>query len=319
MADASRPYLLSRDLETYVEHYWSVEWDYRGVTPGHVEIPRTERPHELRASRGRPDHGRPPPYVLAAAERRRGTAFAVKFTPGGLYPFLCCSISTLTDTTTAIESIFGGDGVALARTVQPARSDARRVAIVEAFLRRRAPAPDEVVARVAKLVYAVAADRGIVKVDDFAARAAMHPRALQRLFAKDVGAGPKWVIQRYRLHEAAEQLASGRAVNQADLAMSLGYSDQAHFVRDFKSVVGTSPAAYARAGSTGSSTMNVRSAPTTLVTRAIGMVAAVAYVQTPAPPAQSEWTYPAAASGKHWHRDGTGDGYVWRDHHHCPR
>jgi hypothetical protein len=31
-------YLPSRDLEPYVEHYWSVEWDYRGVTPGHVEI-----------------------------------------------------------------------------------------------------------------------------------------------------------------------------------------------------------------------------------------------------------------------------------------
>jgi AraC-like DNA-binding protein len=31
------------------------------------------------------------------------------------------------------------------------------------------------------------------------------------------------------------------------LALALGYTDQAHFVRDFKAVVGTSPAAYARA------------------------------------------------------------------------
>jgi AraC-like DNA-binding protein len=74
----------------------------------------------------------------------------------------------------------------------------------------------------------------------------MNKRTLQRLFAKYVGVSPKWVIQRYRLHEAAEQLAAGSSIGQAALAADLGYSDQAHFVRDFKSVVGMTPLAYAR-------------------------------------------------------------------------
>ena len=43
--------------------------------------------------------------------------------------------------------------------------------------------------------------------------------------------------------------------------------------------------------------MNLSARLTTRVTRAIGTVAAIAIVQTPALPAQSEWTYPAAASG----------------------
>ena len=72
-------------------------------------------------------------------------------------------------------------------------------------------------------------------------------RMLQRLFATYVGVSPKWVIQRYRLHEAAEQLASGASISHSALALDLGYTDQAHFVHDFKAVVGTSPAAYARA------------------------------------------------------------------------
>ena len=70
---------------------------------------------------------------------------------------------------------------------------------------------------------------------------------LQRLFGRYVGVSPKWVIQRYRLHEAAEQLATGESVSQTELALNLGYSDQAHFIRDFKAIVGVSPAAYARA------------------------------------------------------------------------
>ena len=83
-------------------------------------------------------------------------------------------------------------------------------------------------------------------VEDLVHRYGLNKRTLQRLFAKYVGVSPKWVIQRYRLHEAAEQLVAGASVSQAAIAMSLGYSDQAHFVRDFKSVVGVSPAAYAR-------------------------------------------------------------------------
>jgi AraC-like DNA-binding protein len=52
------------------------------------------------------------------------------------------------------------------------------------------------------------------------------------------------VIKRYRLHEAAARL--GGAVDMAALALELGYFDQAHFIRDFKAVVGQPPGRYAR-------------------------------------------------------------------------
>jgi AraC-like DNA-binding protein len=96
------------------------------------------------------------------------------------------------------------------------------------------------------MVYATAKDRSILKVEDLAARYSQNTRTLQRLFARYVGVSPKWVIQRYRLHEAAQRLASGD-VKQTELALKLGYADQAHFVRDFKAVVGKSPGAYMKA------------------------------------------------------------------------
>ncbi|WP_334071861.1 helix-turn-helix domain-containing protein [Burkholderia cepacia] len=57
---------------------------------------------------------------------------------------------------------------------------------------------------------------------------------------------PKWVICRYRLHEAADKLAGGEAVDLAELAQALGYFDQAHFTRDFRKLVGKAPAEYRR-------------------------------------------------------------------------
>ena len=234
----------SAELASYVEHYWSVEWDFRGTAPERVEI----LPHPSVHLIFQRDVGARIMGVTRGKFSRllsgEGGIFAVKFTPGGFHPFLGAAVSTLTDTIASVRDVLGDDGVTLARAVLTARTDASRIAIVEAFLLQRLQRDDDVV-RVASLVYSVAKDRTIVKVDDLVARSAVSRRTLERLFAKYVGVSPKWVIQRYRLHEAAEQLGSGD-VNQAALAMSLGYSDQAHFVRDFKAVVGTSPGAYAR-------------------------------------------------------------------------
>ena len=71
-------------------------------------------------------------------------------------------------------------------------------------------------------------------------------RTLQRLFDETVGVSPKWVIQRYRLHEAAARMAAAAAIDWADIALELGYADQAHFIRDFRKLVGRSPADYVK-------------------------------------------------------------------------
>ena len=68
---------------------------------------------------------------------------------------------------------------------------------------------DEQGAHAGTIVYAIAADRTILRVEDLVERYAINVRMLQRLFAESVGVTPKWVIQRYRLHEAAERLANG--------------------------------------------------------------------------------------------------------------
>jgi len=56
---------------------------------------------------------------------------------------------------------------------------------------------------------------------------------------------PKWVIKRYRLHEVAERLAGGEVVDWPGMVVELGYSDQAHFIKDFKTIVGSTPGEYA--------------------------------------------------------------------------
>ena len=59
------------------------------------------------------------------------------------------------------------------------------------------------------------------------------------------GCTPKWLIQRRRLHEAAERLSGEERPDLARVAADLGYADQAHFGRDFRAVTGLTPGAFA--------------------------------------------------------------------------
>jgi transcriptional regulator GlxA family with amidase domain len=83
-----------------------------------------------------------------------------------------------------------------------------------------------------------------VRVDQLADLAGTSVRSLQRLFATYVGVSPKAVLARYRLQDAAAAIDDGEVEDLAGLAASLGWFDQAHFSRDFRSVVGMTPSAY---------------------------------------------------------------------------
>lgn len=237
----------SPDLGVYVEHYWLVEWDLRGLAPELAQTLPHPSVHMIFEGEGRSRIAGVTRARFSRLLEGQGGVFAVKFRPGGFHPFVAVPVSRFSDTRLGLGEVFGSEGDDLDRAVLAESAVSGRIAVVEEFLRRRRPPPDDNVVRVAEMVYRVARERGILRVEDLVERYGTNKRTLQRLFAKYVGVSPKWVIQRYRLHEAAERLAADGSVSQSALALSLGYSDQAHFVRDFKATVGLSPAAYARA------------------------------------------------------------------------
>jgi AraC-like DNA-binding protein len=94
------------------------------------------------------------------------------------------------------------------------------------------------------VVEQIASDRTITRVAQVAERIGLSQRTLQRLFSQYVGVSPKWVIRRYRLLEAADHLAHHADADLPDLAQTLGYFDQAHFINDFRATIGSTPTEY---------------------------------------------------------------------------
>jgi AraC family transcriptional regulator, chemosensory pili system protein ChpD len=78
---------------------------------------------------------------------------------------------------------------------------------------------------------------------ELAERLGLSRFALMRRFKSDFGITPHAFVLRLRVERARERLARGSDLR--DLAHELGFADQSHFTRVFKSVVGMTPGAYA--------------------------------------------------------------------------
>jgi AraC-like DNA-binding protein len=178
--------------------------------------------------------------------------FGVKFRPGGFRSFLDSPVSKLADRIIPARRVFGKEVEELQEVVLSSVPENDKVRAAGAFFRARMPKPDPAIAVASQLVDLILHEPEIKTVDDLARGASMGKRSLQRLFSEYVGVSPKWVIRRYRLHELIEKFNSGSKLDWPQLALELGYFDQAHLINDFKSIVGFSPTEYRKLLSTSS-------------------------------------------------------------------
>jgi AraC-like DNA-binding protein len=237
----------SADLTDLVERHWLVSWDLPAGRRAEVTL----LPHpcvNLVHDRGQVMIAGVGRELFSYEYEGTGRVFGVKFRPGGFLPFLRRPVATLTDQYLPLAALWGAaDADRLARDLTAAPDLDALVAAAERHLRAHWPRPDPEVATVGRIVHALLHDRAITRVDDVTARFGLSARSLQRLFQRYVGVSPKWVLQRYRLHEAAARLAEEPSGSWAEVAADLGYFDQSHFIRDFTRAVGLTPVAYARA------------------------------------------------------------------------
>jgi AraC-like DNA-binding protein len=183
---------------------------------------------------------------LARRLAGEGRTFGIAFRPAMFHALLRSSMSEFTDRTVSLERVLGSAANAWTAALDVTREAEDRFAITEAFLAPLLPPPSPELVRMRDLVERMATERSILRVEDACVNSGMSSRQLQRSFLNYVGVSPKWIIQRYRLHEAAMQLSRPSPPTLAALAASLGYADQAHFNRDFKRATGQTPRAFGR-------------------------------------------------------------------------
>ncbi|WP_248924436.1 helix-turn-helix domain-containing protein [Paenibacillus hamazuiensis] len=230
-------------LAYFVEHYWIVQWDLRGEEPFFSENlphPSVHLVFEKNNTRIVGVVTGKFGYLL----EDRGAVFGIKFRPGAFYPFARIPVSRITDKSAKLEQFFEADGQELENKILSQPSPELMVKLAESFLSEKVPERDPAVELIGRIHQTIISDRELKRVEAVAARFQMTLRSLQRLFNQYVGVSPKWVIQRYRLHEIAERMAEEENLNWSELAAELGYHDQTHLIKAFKSIIGMAPEQY---------------------------------------------------------------------------
>lgn len=240
------------DLAGFIEHFWSVQWTLGEGEHQQVETLPYPSVH-LVFERGASEIVGVMRGKFVRELSGEGCVFGIKFHPGAFRPFYGRPVKELANRRIPPANVLGATFKKWEREILAAASVPERQAVAENFLLERLPPFDPEIDRITALTRRIIDDRTIVRVEQLAELSGLGVRALQRLFGEYVGATPKWVIGRYRIQDALERVRSPlHGVNWATLARELGYADQAHFIRDFKGLIGATPRAFATQGEKGS-------------------------------------------------------------------
>ncbi|MFL0287535.1 DUF6597 domain-containing transcriptional factor [Mycobacterium sp. SMC-18] len=232
----------------WVENFWSVTWDLRDVEPFDstvITFPAVHLTHEWGTDEVRHGHRLPATLVHGVVERvftttlsGAGSVVGARFRPGGFAARFGRDAGALTGRVLPVGAELLGAAVPFADDID------RAAAALDAAIGNHTDV-DATYRDLTRLLDRVRADSQLHRVEQVMALSPWSERTTQRVFRRYVGVPVKWVLCRYRLQHAALQIETVPDLDFADLAVRLGWYDQAHFINDFHAMLGCTPGEYA--------------------------------------------------------------------------
>ncbi len=170
---------------------------------------------------------------------------AVQFAPGGSMPFTHRRADDFCDAVVEGTSVFGESVLSLRRELLGLDDPAAILARVGQWLTARHDASYETPRDVQLGLERVLESPGVVRWTEFVeAEVSVSYKHFVELFHKHVGPSPKTLQRILRFSQVFEGVQGKQKVNWAEVSQALGYSDQAHFIREFREFSGYRPAEF---------------------------------------------------------------------------
>jgi AraC-like DNA-binding protein len=169
-------------------------------------------------------------------------SFAVSFYPHGFSLVADRSLDDLVDREVPLAMPFGAAPAKALETALCAAPDTpQRIARMEAFLMERLKSEDSINRVVRATVDALLAAGGSRSIASVLEEHQAQRRMLERQFKKHTGLSPKQWSKALRLHASLQSMLSKEKQSLTSVAYKHHYFDQAHFVKDFKALTGSTP------------------------------------------------------------------------------
>ncbi len=251
-------FLPHASLRDYVKCFWILERDYTPEDPNEEVIP--DACIELIFNFGAP-------YVLQAdglSEREMSAAFliglqnkpllfrssgtvkivAARFYAWGALPFLAIQAQTLSTLPLTLSRDWHALAQRLETKVQADDYEGAVASLEDFLIGKRLTATVELkqIQLAAQMLYH---QKGQFRVAELAEYCSLSTRQLQRQFHDLAGVAPKTLARTIRFEAIRNRLMFDPDANLTELAYDFGYTDQAHFIHDFKQFAERTPGEFA--------------------------------------------------------------------------
>ncbi|MBB4648929.1 AraC-like DNA-binding protein [Aminobacter niigataensis] len=173
----------------------------------------------------------------------RSCCVQVNFTPLGARRFFGIPMHELADRMVTLDEVLGPDGNALRERLGQETGWHRRLDLVESYIVERLAITASPAAEIAWAMAKITSSGGRIRIAAIASEIGCSRKHLAARFADQVGIGPKAVARIVRFDRTARLARNADEIDWADLAVECGYADQAHLVREFRELSGTTPTA----------------------------------------------------------------------------
>jgi len=173
--------------------------------------------------------------------REQRCLVTVDFKLGGASAFLRAPVSEAHNQLVELDQLWGRDGRLLRERLLEVRSPEAILRVLETVLLDHlvhAGNPDPAIP------FAASALNCGLPVSEVTSRLGWLPKTFVRRFRQHAGLSPKRFARVRRLQRVLRSISDTGPIDWCDVAARHGYTDQAHFIHDFRDLTGLTPSAY---------------------------------------------------------------------------
>lgn len=251
----------SDQLKPYVEFFWTGSFNtgdsaffaQRVIPNGYVELIIHLSDFHCELFQGK-DYEPSPNFTIIGMFtkpydvhfRKKVNVLGIRFKPEGIFHVFGIPAAEIGSDFTDIKNITGRRFMEFTEQLKETRSVAAKILLAEKYLYRNLDR-NRINLYYLNLAAELIRDRkGMLTIEELSAKVYISRRQLEREFKQKLGISPKFYMRIARLNEVNRQIQNGHRFMLSDLAYSSGYTDQAHFIKDFKYFTGESPSVFVR-------------------------------------------------------------------------
>lgn len=166
----------------------------------------------------------------------------VEFKPNTAKYFISDKLHNFQNNVIDIFEIWGNSALDLSLKIKKEKSDQHKVKLIEHFLLDKFISQKNSI--IDGAINAILSSNGFIEVNELAIKAALSPAQFRKRFKEEIGISPSQYCKIIRINKTLSIFEQDYQKSLTELTYRLGYFDQAHFIKDFKSVTGASPKSF---------------------------------------------------------------------------